>query len=131
VLGGGVMLRPNPLLPGGAVAVIDRTLARMRVDICTVQGPVHTQDAGGAPVRGYGTTGVYDCRVVRAGTVAGESVTGDRFTADAAYEVRLPRHAIVSNNDRIVVDDTVLEVTGPTDVATSGQELAVPVSVRS
>jgi hypothetical protein len=102
----------------------------MRVDICTVQGPVHTQDEGGAPVRGYGTTGVYDCRVVVA-RARWQSVTGDRFTADAAYEVRLPRHAIVSNNDRIVVDDTVLEVTGPTDVATSGQELAVPVSVRS
>lgn len=121
-------LRPNPLIPLGAVRVIDRQLERLRTEVCTVQEPVHSQDEGGAPVRDYGTTGVYSCRVVQLSAGA-ENVGGGRFQTVSSPEVRLPREAIVSNDSRIIVGDLIYEVTADVDIASHGTELRVPVSV--
>lgn len=99
-----VNTRPNPLVPAGAVAVIDRTLGRMRTDVCTVQRRGSTRDAGGALVSAMGTVAILDCQVTAPGRTATERVTGPRFGVEADYEIRVPRNADVRSGDQILVN---------------------------
>jgi hypothetical protein len=104
--------RPNPLVPTGAVGVIDRTLGRMLTDVCAIQQPASGRSASGALVSGqHGTVAIVSCQVVTPGRTATERITGPRFGVEADYEVKVPRDTPVPSSGRIVVNGTrMLEI---------------------
>lgn len=119
-------LRPNPLIPPGAVPVIDRLLTRQRTDVCTVQRPVSAVDASGAPLGGFGTVAVASCRVQPATRVAVEGVGGVRFAPVVDYVVSFWRLVDVRSEDRILVNgEHTLLVTAGADAASYGFETRV------
>lgn len=114
MVGGGLMpvrIAPNPLIPAGSVAPIDRLLARMRTDWCVVRRPSSSVDPGGAPISGgYETVASLDCQVATPGRIPTEAVGGGRFGPEADYEIRLPRWADVRSDDVIDVNARTLSV---------------------
>ena len=119
-------LRPNPLVPAGAVATIDRLLGRMREDWCVIEEPSATRDKGGATISdGYSARASVPCQVVAAGRAAVERLFGGRFGPETDYIVKMPRDTAVSSDERIVVNGKTLQVVSDNDVQSYGFELIV------
>lgn len=119
-------LRPNPILPAGAVAAIDRILEGQRDDLCVIERPSSGVDAGGAPASATFTAvqGV-PCQVSAPARVAIEAASGGRFVPEADYEVRLPRETDVRSADRIVVKGIRLEVVSILKALSFGMQMIV------
>lgn len=120
-------ITPNPLVPTGAVATVNRLLGRMRDDTCVIQRPTSGTDAGGAPISGYTPVdpdGV-PCKVTTPGRAPVEAISGGRVVPLVDYEISLPPDTDVRNEDRIVVNGRTLYVVADRDAVSHGFELKV------
>ncbi len=125
-------LRPNPLLPTGAVASLDRLLGRLRQDVCQVKRRGVSRDAGGAPITSaYGVVDTLDCQVRAVNRAANEFVVGGRLTALADYEIVVSREADIREADRITVNSKTFEVANAPNEATHGLTLTVAVKLAA
>ena len=129
------MPRVNPLLLDDPAAItdVDAVLRQQRSDICHLQAPSYTLDAGGAPVGAdYLTVATVSCRIAEGGLGAAEAVAGGIFRAVADYTVHLDREVVVESDYRIRKDgddELVMEVTGDSRLASHGMELLVSTKV--
>jgi head-tail adaptor len=122
-----VSLHPNPLVPAGANATINRLLARMRDDTCVIERPTSGVDAGGAPISGYTAIAKIACKVAAPGQMPVETISGGRVVSLVDYFISLPPTTDVREDDRIVVNGRTLSVVADPDAASHGYELKVSV----
>jgi hypothetical protein len=126
------VITPNPLIPAGSNALIIRLLGRMRDDTCVIQRKPTGVDAGGAPVSGaYTAVASVDCRVVASGNVPTENISGGRVGPVADYEIYLPPDTEIRSDDRIAVNDKVMEVVEDQDAVSHGYQLKVLVKAST
>ena len=119
-------IRPNPLVPAGAVVTIDRLLGRMREDWCVIRRKSPSQDAGGAPISGGFTTAAsVDCQVAASGRAAVERAFGGQFGPETEYVLKLPRDTDVRSDDQIIVNGKTLQVVADDDLKSYGFEVIV------
>lgn len=118
-------ITPVPLLPSGAVATVNRLLARMRDDTCVIERPTSGTDAGGAPISGYTAVATVACKVSAPGRAPVEAISGGRVVPLVDYEISLPPDTDVRNEDRIVVNGRTLYVVADRDAVSHGFELKV------
>lgn len=126
------MIRPNPLIPSGGVAAIDRLQGRLMQDLCTIERKSATRDAGGAlATGGYAAAFSVPCQVTTPGRTATERVAGGRFGPEADYEIRMPRDTEIGSDDRIAVNGQTMQVVYAPDAASFGFVLTVLAKVTS
>lgn len=118
-------ITPNPLVPAGGAAVVNRLLARMRDDTCVIERPSSGTDAGGAPISGYTAVATVACKVSAPGRAPVEAISGGRVVPLVDYEISLPPDTDVRNEDRIVVNGRTLYVVADRDAVSHGFELKV------
>lgn len=118
-------ITPVPLLPTGAVATVNRLLARMRDDTCVIERPTSGTDAGGAPISGHTAVATVACKVSAPGRAPVEAISGGRVVPLVDYEISLPPDTDVRNEDRIVVNGRTLYVVADRDAVSHGFELKV------
>lgn len=125
-------IRPNPILPAGAVTVIDALLGRMREDSCVVKRRPAGVDAGGAPATGpYTTVATVGCQVAAAGRTAVERMFGGQFGPETDYVIKLPRTTDVRSDDQIAVNGKTVQVISDDDLKSYGFELIVAAKATS
>lgn len=120
--------RPNPALPAGAVATIDRLLVKQRGDTCIIERPVSGTDAGGAPVSGWEQVGDPEpCKVTAPGRMPMETVSGGRAVPLVDYEVSFYRDVEVHNEWRIqhVESGRTLYIVADRDAVSYGFQVKV------
>lgn len=120
---------PNPLLPAGAVATVDRLLGRLRTDVCQIKRKGTTRDVGGSPVEAYGVVAVADCQVRAVNRAANTLVVGGQLTALADYEVVFFRAVQVREGDRITVNGETFRAVNVPNEASHAFVLTVAVSL--
>jgi len=103
-------IRPNPILPAGAVASIDRLLAGQMADTCVIRRPSGARGASGAPSGAETTVATAPCLVRVPGRAPTEAVAGGRYGPQADYEVVVPRGTDVRSSDTIAVNGRTLDV---------------------
>ena len=122
---------PNPLLPAGAVATVDRLLGRLRTDVCQVKRKGTTRDVGGSRVEAFGVVATESCQVRAVNRAANTAAIGGRLTSLADYEIVFDRAVQVREGDRIAVNGQTFTAVNVPNEASHAFTLTVAVSLAA